>query len=64
MRGGFDRVVAATLVGDDVAVPTLARTSMLVDEGGGRYRFHELIGQMAAARLDPTEARRAEATFR
>ncbi len=60
MRGGFDRIAADALTGDRVAAPSLARKSMLIDEGRGRYRFHELIRQMAAARLDPADVLRSE----
>ncbi|MEM9513272.1 MAG: BTAD domain-containing putative transcriptional regulator [Actinomycetota bacterium] len=60
MRGGFDRLAADALTGDRIAAPSLARKSMLIDEGGGRYRFHELVRQMAAARLDPAEVALSE----
>lgn len=59
-RGGFDRRAAEVLTGDPAAAGSIARRSLLVDEGAGRYRFHELVRQAAAARLADDEQRDAE----
>ncbi len=54
-RGGFDRRAAEQLTGSPVAASSIARRSLLVEEGAGRYRFHELVRQAAAARLTDQE---------
>ncbi len=59
-RGGFDRHAAKALTGDPSAAGSIARRSLLVEEGGGRYRFHELVRQAAASRLADQERRDAE----
>ncbi|MGB3737712.1 MAG: BTAD domain-containing putative transcriptional regulator, partial [Ilumatobacter sp.] len=59
-RGGFDRRAAEALTGSPVAAGSIARRSLLVDEGGGRYRFHELVRQAAAARLTDGERNAAD----
>lgn len=51
-RGGFDRRAAEQLTESSVAAGSLALRSLLVEEGAGRYRFHELVRQAAAARLN------------
>ena len=64
-RGGFDAPAARSLLGTNGhELSRLARKSLVVQEGNGRYRFHELLRQSANARLDPalrseTEARHA-----
>lgn len=59
-RGGFDRTAAHDLTGDPVAASSIARKSLLVEEGAGRYRFHELVRQAAASRLTDQERDDAE----
>lgn len=59
-RGGFDRRAAEQLTGRAAAASSLARQSLLVEEGAGRYRFHELVRQAAAARLSDQERRDAD----
>ena len=59
-RGGFDRHAATALSGDPAAASSIARRSLLFEEGGGRYRFHELIRQATGARLTDDERRDAE----
>ncbi len=54
-RGGFDRQAAQELTGSPVAASSIARRSLLVEEGAGRYRFHELVRQAAAAHLTDQE---------
>ncbi|MGB0114751.1 MAG: BTAD domain-containing putative transcriptional regulator [Ilumatobacteraceae bacterium] len=59
-RGGFDRRAAAVLTGDPVAASSIARRSLLVEEGAGRYRFHEVVRQAAAASLTDQQRDDAE----
>ena len=60
-HGGFDTKAAAALIGSDaIEVARLTRKSLLVDEGNGRYRFHELLRQSAHSRLEPDERIQAE----
>lgn len=58
-RGSFDRRASEALTRDPVAASSIARRSLLVEEGGGRYRFHELVRQAAAGHL--TEQERSDA---
>ncbi|MDW3177980.1 MAG: BTAD domain-containing putative transcriptional regulator [Acidimicrobiia bacterium] len=52
-RDGFDSEAAHALIGSSGhEASRLARKSLLVEEGGRRFRFHELLRQSAAARLD------------
>lgn len=66
-RGGFGREAAAAVLGSDGSEPSrLARMSLLREERGRRFRFHELLRQSAAARLsadDLAEAEVAHATW-
>ena len=66
-RGGFGRDAAATLLASDGSEPIhLARMSLLAEERGGRFRFHELVRQSAAAHLsakDRADAEVAHATW-
>lgn len=59
-RGSFDRHAARELTNDPVAASSVARRSLLFEDGGGRYRFHELIRQAAAALLNDDERIDAE----
>ena len=60
-RGGFGRDAAATLLASDGSEPIhLARMSLLAEERGGRFRFHELLRQSAAARLSADDRAQAE----
>lgn len=52
MRGSFDTAAARALLESDGTEPSrLARASLLIEERHGRFRFHELLRQSAAARL-------------
>lgn len=60
-RGGFERTAAATLLDSDGSEPIhLARMSLLAEERGGRFRFHELLRQSAASRLSADDRIQAE----
>ena len=53
-RGGFNSAAAGALLGTSGhEANRLARKSLLVQEGNGRYRFHELLRQAADTRLGP-----------
>lgn len=60
-RGGFDREAAVNLLASDGSEPIrLARMSLLTEERGGRFRFHELVRQSAEARLSVETRTEAE----
>ncbi len=62
-RGGFDHSTAKVLLGSDRSEPSrLTRSSLLVEERGGRFRFHELVRQSASSKLSPDDREDAERT--
>jgi predicted ATPase/DNA-binding SARP family transcriptional activator len=64
-RGGFDREAAEQVAGADIRVLSgLVDKSLLVRPQSGRYGFHEVIRQFAAARLDANPEERMEAQDR